>query len=57
VFLARIQERAELDDPVQAALLAESATRVLAKHVTAGELDDVFSQLPKEIRDTLGPVV
>jgi uncharacterized protein (DUF2267 family) len=56
VFLARLAERAELDDVVQAALLAEAATRVLGRHITAGELDDVFSQLPKEIRDTLGPV-
>jgi uncharacterized protein (DUF2267 family) len=57
VFLTRLAERAELDDVVQAALLAESATRVLARHIARGELDDVFSQLPKEIRATLEPPV
>jgi uncharacterized protein (DUF2267 family) len=53
-FLARLADRAELEDPAEAAPLAQAATRVLARHITAGELDDVFAQLPNEIRATLG---
>jgi uncharacterized protein (DUF2267 family) len=52
-FLARVAERAQLPGPEQAARAAEAATRVLKNHVTAGEIDDVLSQLPSEVRELL----
>jgi uncharacterized protein (DUF2267 family) len=55
VFLARLAERAQLADPEEAASAAAAATRVLRRHVSAGELEDVLAQLPAEIRDVLAP--
>jgi uncharacterized protein (DUF2267 family) len=55
VFLTRLAERAALPDLDEAARAAAAATRVLRRHVTAGEIDDVFSQLPAEIRAVLDP--
>jgi uncharacterized protein (DUF2267 family) len=53
VFLARLAERAQLGDPAEAARAAAAITRALGRRVTAGELDDVLAQLPKEIRQVL----
>jgi uncharacterized protein (DUF2267 family) len=53
VFLQVLAQEAELADPAEAALGAAAVTRVLRRHITAGELDDVLAQLPKEIRDLL----
>jgi uncharacterized protein (DUF2267 family) len=52
-FLARLAEAAELPDAQQAARAALACTHVLSKHITGGELDDVLSQLPPEIRGVL----
>jgi uncharacterized protein (DUF2267 family) len=52
-FLARIAERAQLGDPEEAAGAAVAGTAVLRRHVSEGEIDDVLSQLPAEIRETL----
>jgi uncharacterized protein (DUF2267 family) len=52
-FLTRLAERAQLDDNDQAAEAAAAVTRVLGRRISAGELDDVLSQLPQEIRDVL----
>jgi uncharacterized protein (DUF2267 family) len=52
-FLARIAERAALPDPEEAAPAVAAATRVLRRHVSEGEFEDVMSQLPKEIRQLL----
>ncbi|MEA2129183.1 MAG: hypothetical protein QOJ85_2074 [Solirubrobacteraceae bacterium] len=52
-FLARLAQRARLPDPEDAARAAEAATKVLRRHVTEGELDDVLSQLPTEVREVL----
>ncbi|MFL5840703.1 MAG: DUF2267 domain-containing protein [Thermoleophilaceae bacterium] len=49
-FLARVAERAQLADLTEAARAAQATTRVLSEHITEGELDDVFSQLPGEVR-------
>jgi uncharacterized protein (DUF2267 family) len=53
-FLVRLAERAQLTDTTEAAGVVVAATRVLRRHVSAGEVDDVVSQLPAEIRDVLG---
>jgi len=55
VFLARLADSAQLADPSEAASAAAAATRVLSRHVTPGELDDVLAQLPAEIRAVLVP--
>jgi uncharacterized protein (DUF2267 family) len=52
-FLARLAERAQLSGTDDAARVAAAATRVLRRHVSGGEMDDVLSQLPREIRDVL----
>jgi uncharacterized protein (DUF2267 family) len=52
-FLALIAERARLDDPDEAAAVAAGATRVLRRHISEGEIDDVFAQLPAHIREVL----
>jgi uncharacterized protein (DUF2267 family) len=52
-FLARLADRANLSDTPQVAVAAAAATRVLRRHVSAGEIDDVLAQLPKEIRELL----
>jgi uncharacterized protein (DUF2267 family) len=53
-FLARLAERARLEDSAEAARAAAAATDVLRRHVTPGEIDDVLAQLPGEIRAVLG---
>jgi uncharacterized protein (DUF2267 family) len=52
-FLRRIADRAQLRDTTEAAVAASAATRVLERHISRGELDDVMSQLPAPIRDVL----
>jgi uncharacterized protein (DUF2267 family) len=53
VFLARLAERAQLPDADEAAATARAVTRLLRRHVSLGELEDVLSQLPTEIREVL----
>lgn len=51
-FLVRYAELAQLDqddDGVERA--AEAAARVLERHITPGEMDDVLSQLPRRVRE------
>jgi len=52
-FLARLAERAQLPGTDEAAAAAVAVTRLLRRQVTPGELDDVLSQLPTEIREVL----
>jgi uncharacterized protein (DUF2267 family) len=55
VFLERLRERAQLADGEEAANVAAAATRVLRRHITEGEFEDLLAQLPAEIRDVLVP--
>jgi uncharacterized protein (DUF2267 family) len=55
VFLARLGERAQIEDATAVATAAATATGVLRRHIAAGEIDDVLSQLPAEIREVLAP--
>jgi uncharacterized protein (DUF2267 family) len=52
-FLARVAERAQLQDLNEAARAAQATTRVLSEHITEGELEDVFAQLPGEVREVV----
>jgi uncharacterized protein (DUF2267 family) len=54
-FLAEFADRAQLDGAGEAAHAAKAVTRVLQRHVSAGELDDVLAQLPEELRESLQP--
>jgi uncharacterized protein (DUF2267 family) len=49
-YLARVAERAQLRDLTEAARAAQATTRVLSEHISEGELDHVFAQLPGEVR-------
>jgi uncharacterized protein (DUF2267 family) len=51
-FLARLAEEARTD-PDQASRVAAAGTRVLRRHISEGEVDDVMSQLPDEIREVV----
>jgi uncharacterized protein (DUF2267 family) len=53
LFLARLADAAELPDSDEAAPAAAACTRVLSKHITSGEFDDLLAQLPSEIREVL----
>jgi uncharacterized protein (DUF2267 family) len=52
-FLARLEKGAVLSDHVEAAIATAAATRVLVRHISPGEFDDVLAQLPLEIRELL----
>jgi uncharacterized protein (DUF2267 family) len=52
-FLDLLASRGRLRDRQEAARVAEAATRVLRRHVTEGELEDVLSQLPREVTQVL----
>src|SRR3954469_12008027 len=45
VFLSRLAERAQLAGPDEAERAAVTATRVLRRHISEGEFDDVLAQL------------
>jgi uncharacterized protein (DUF2267 family) len=52
-ILASLAERAQLTELAEAERVAEAATRVLSRHISAGELEDVLAQLPSDAREVL----
>ncbi|MDQ4142661.1 MAG: DUF2267 domain-containing protein [Actinomycetota bacterium] len=54
-FQARLAEEALLAGATEASLAAEGAAKVLRRHVSAGEFDDVLELLPADVRALLVP--
>jgi uncharacterized protein (DUF2267 family) len=54
-FLTRLADAASLSGPTDASLAAEAVTRVLRRHVSGGEVDEVLAQLPQPVRAVLEP--
>ena len=52
-FISQLAERAQPLDRETAERSADAITSLLERHITEGELDDVFSQMPKELREAL----
>jgi uncharacterized protein (DUF2267 family) len=52
-FLEALAQRAQVDEPDEAARIAAAATRLLRRRIAPGEVDDVLDQLPSEIREVL----
>jgi uncharacterized protein (DUF2267 family) len=52
-FLAKLTQRAQLEDAPEAARVAAAATRMLRRRIAEGEMEDVLAQLPAEIREVL----
>jgi uncharacterized protein (DUF2267 family) len=52
-FLARYAERASLSDLTEAERAAGAASRVMSDRITEGEMNDVFAQLPSEVREVV----
>lgn len=52
-FLRRIADEALLAGPTEASYAVAATVRVLRRHVSAGEMDDVLAIMPAEIRQLL----
>ena len=52
-FLDRVRERGEYAGQDEAATVTEAVLGVLAQRITAGEVDDLASQLPGPLGKTL----
>jgi uncharacterized protein (DUF2267 family) len=53
-FLTRIASEARLAGETQASFAATAASRVLRRHVSAGEGDSMLHALPQHLRELLG---
>lgn len=53
-FLDRIADEAMLTGETEASLAAEAASRVLHRHVSRGEIEDVLAVLPADLRPVAG---
>jgi uncharacterized protein (DUF2267 family) len=53
-FLARIASEARLAGETEASFAAVAASRVLRRHISAGEADSVLHVLPGHLRELLG---
>jgi uncharacterized protein (DUF2267 family) len=56
-FLRRIIRDAKLSGQTEASYAAAAVVRVLARHVSSGELEDVMRGLPADLRELLEPAV
>jgi uncharacterized protein (DUF2267 family) len=56
-FLRRIIRDAEVAGQTEASYAAAAVVHVLARHVSAGEIDDVMAGLPAELRELLEPAI
>jgi uncharacterized protein (DUF2267 family) len=52
-FLDRVAREAKLHGDTEASFAVEAAARVLARHVSGGEMEDVARTLPAELRRLL----
>lgn len=52
-FLERVSAEAKLGGETETSYAVAAAAAVLRRHVSAGEIDDILSILPKELRSTL----
>jgi uncharacterized protein (DUF2267 family) len=52
-FLDRVAHEALLHGDTEAAFAVAGAARVLARHVSAGEMEDVLRTLPEELRSLI----
>jgi uncharacterized protein (DUF2267 family) len=52
-FLERVAREAHLAGRTEAEFAVAATMRVVRRHVTAGELDDVMAQLPRDMRALL----
>jgi uncharacterized protein (DUF2267 family) len=52
-FLRRFAEEAGIEGESSISFAAEAATRVLRRHVSAGEIDDILAVLPTDVRELL----
>ena len=55
--LSRLAEAAQLGGPDETAVAAESATKALADHVSAGAFDDALNVLPSAVHGVLKPAI
>jgi uncharacterized protein (DUF2267 family) len=56
-FLRRITREAHLGGQTESSYVAVAVVRVLARHVSEGEMEDVMAGLPAELRDLLEPAL
>jgi uncharacterized protein (DUF2267 family) len=52
-FLQRVADEAKLKGETEASYACSAAARVLRRHVSAGEIDDVVAVFPEEMRPVL----
>lgn len=52
-FLRGFADAASLSGPTDASMAAEALTRVLRRHVSEGEVDEVLGQMPEPVRAVL----
>ena len=52
-FLERVADEALLDGETEASYACSAAARVLRRHVSSGEIDDVVAVFPEEMRPVL----